>query len=355
MAICKIHRNPDELISIERTKFDKEELQERKHLQTMLKAKIDIIAPDTLVVAEEFSLWEDSKRRIDLLAIDKKANLVVIELKRTEDGGNMDLQAIRYASMISTLTFDKLNNTYDDYLSDNNKEAVDAENLLDFLGWSEPEDDNFAQEVKIILASADFSKELTTSVMWLNDFGLDIRCVRMRPYDNDGEILLDVQTIIPLPEVADYQVKIREKKKKEREARNRDFTKYNVTVGGTKHLSQNKRWMMFRIIAAILKNGGKPKAVIDAIPWRRKGLFEDFEGDLRGKGVCEETFMEKYPDKKSPQAKRFFVDKDQGFHFKGKTYVLTNQWGGDRTLEAVKALQKKFPDLKIEISPVDDE
>ena len=39
-----------------------------------------------LVIADEFSDWEDSRRRIDLLAIDRNANLVVIELKRDEVG-----------------------------------------------------------------------------------------------------------------------------------------------------------------------------------------------------------------------------------------------------------------------------
>lgn len=51
--------------------------------------------------------------------------------------------------------------------------------------------------------AADFSKEITTSVLWLNDQGLDIRCVRLKPYrDNDGNVLIDVQQLIPLPEAA---------------------------------------------------------------------------------------------------------------------------------------------------------
>jgi len=57
-----------------------------------------------------------SRRRIDLLGIDDQANLVVIELKRTEDGGAMDLQAIRYAAMVSAMTFAKAVETYDKYL-----------------------------------------------------------------------------------------------------------------------------------------------------------------------------------------------------------------------------------------------
>jgi hypothetical protein len=58
------------------------------------------------VIAEEFSEWEDSRRRIDLLGGDRDGNLVVIELKRTEDGGHMELQAIRYAAMVSALTME---------------------------------------------------------------------------------------------------------------------------------------------------------------------------------------------------------------------------------------------------------
>ena len=61
-------------------------MQERRDLQRLLRENVEVIAPDTLVIAEEFGDWEDSRRRIDLLAIDRSANLVVIELKRTEDG-----------------------------------------------------------------------------------------------------------------------------------------------------------------------------------------------------------------------------------------------------------------------------
>ena len=48
-----------------------------------------------MVLAEEFGDWQDSRRRIDLLCLDRDAGLVVVELKRTEDGGHMELQAIR--------------------------------------------------------------------------------------------------------------------------------------------------------------------------------------------------------------------------------------------------------------------
>src|SRR5215470_12922041 len=90
------------------TTFGAAGIRERADLQRLLRSNIGVVSPDTLVVAEEFGEWEDSRRRIDLLGLDREANLVVIELKRTEDGGHMELQAIRYAAMVSTLTFDKV-------------------------------------------------------------------------------------------------------------------------------------------------------------------------------------------------------------------------------------------------------
>jgi hypothetical protein len=54
--------------------------------------------------------------------------------------------------------------------------------ILDFLDWDEPDNHLFAQDVRIVRASAEFSKELTSSVLWLINHDIDIRCVRLKPY-----------------------------------------------------------------------------------------------------------------------------------------------------------------------------
>lgn len=339
--------NEKEINPLQPTTFEQQGLKERQ-VQDMLKNQINLIAPDTLVVAEEFADWEDSRRRIDLLGIDKNANLVVIELKRTQDGGHMELQALRYAAMISTLTFNKLVSVHADYLAKNGIQNDAKIDLLEFLEWDEPDDEQFAQEVKIILVSAEFSKELTTSVMWLNDFGLDIRCVRIRPFINDGHIILDTQTIVPLPEVADYQVKIREKKQREREARNRsmDFTKFDVSIGGRRYEHLGKGRMIFSVVSHILSGGhGKPGQIIDAIPATVKKaeyLFEVYDGKLNS-----EQFTEQYRAAHPADGNvRYFIKDKELFHIDDKTYAFSNQWGVT-TLEAVDALKTAFPELNI--------
>jgi len=65
-----------QITEVQNTQFGIEGIQERTDLQAALRDKITVISPDTLVIAEEFSEWTEGARRIDLLGIDKQANLV---------------------------------------------------------------------------------------------------------------------------------------------------------------------------------------------------------------------------------------------------------------------------------------
>lgn len=65
------------LSHFQETTFQSERLLERRDLQWRLRDSIDIIASDLMVISEEFGSWEDSRRRIDLLCIDRAACLVV--------------------------------------------------------------------------------------------------------------------------------------------------------------------------------------------------------------------------------------------------------------------------------------
>jgi hypothetical protein len=198
---------------------------ERTDIQRLLRTQIEVLGDDLYVLSEEFAEWDDSKRRIDLLAIDKQAWLVVIELKRTQDGGHMELQAIRYASMVAAMTFQRAVEIHEVFLDRMGQPPAEAKDrMLRFLGWSAPDEDSFASDVRIVLVSEGFSKELTTAVLWLNSRDINIRCIRLQPYRSDGKTLIDVQQVIPLPEAQEYTIRIREKQQQERRSRSARFS-----------------------------------------------------------------------------------------------------------------------------------
>ena len=282
---------PDSIHPVPAVRFSDAGIREHGDLQRILREQIEAISPDTLVIAEEFCEWEDSRRRIDLLGVDTDANLVVIELKRTEDGGHMELQAIRYAAMISTLTFERVVELFAAYLNQHGSHADARRKLLDHLGWENADEREFAETVRIVLASADFGKEMTTAVLWLNDQGLDVRCVRLRPYRHCDRLLVDIQQVIPLPEASDYTVQIRAKQQEARSLRrtqDRDFSKFILTLDGSETEPLNKRRAILAVVRFLVAKGASPDAISEALPASKgNGLFVSFPGELDSTEVSQ--------------------------------------------------------------------
>jgi hypothetical protein len=72
---------------------------------------------------------------------------VVVELKRDEDGGHMELQALRYAAMVSAMTFDQAVATLARHRKED--EAAARAAILAHLGWTTPEEDAFAKTLGV--------------------------------------------------------------------------------------------------------------------------------------------------------------------------------------------------------------
>lgn len=241
MAIYKMVGDKERLEEVAATSFGHEGVLERADLQRILRDQPEVLEEGLLIIAEEFGNWQDSNRRIDLLALDSTGRLVVIELKRGETGQHMDLQAIRYAAMVANMTYQQAVDTCQSYLEsraadDETVEEDAGESLIrDHLAGIEEESQVIRTEIpRIILASENFSKELTTCVMWLNDSwlrneNLDIKCVRLQPHRSGENTLLEVSQIIPLPEAQDYLVRVRERE----EERNSNLGSGQYWEGGS--------------------------------------------------------------------------------------------------------------------------
>ncbi len=343
----------DAIIPLAETEFASHGIQERRDIQRILRSRIEVVAPNAMVIADEFGEWEDSKRRVDMLVLDKDANLVVVELKRTEDGGHMELQAVRYASMVSTMTFDQVVAAHGRYLAKIGKAPDGARDaILEFLGWDEPDDDVFAQNIRIVLASAEFSKELISSVLWLIDHGIDISCVRMKPYSLGDQLFIDVQQIVPLPEAADYQFQVREKAEKERAARvsHADYTRFDVSIDGKVHQSVAKRIAIYHVCKHLCDNGVTPEEIARLFTWRNNAWY-------CVDGVVDPDEFARLAGAKAKAGgptfdrPRWFCDDGELVHSNGKTYAVSKMWGGENWRRAMNALKAAFHEHNIDFGP----
>lgn len=345
MALVEFRQDSIELL--QRYTFSEANIKERQDIQRLLRTQIELVAPDVYVIAEEFGDWDASKRRIDLLGIDKSGSLVIIELKRTEDGGHMDLQALRYAAMVSAMTWHQAVEAHAKYranIGENPEEAEDC--ILEFLEWDEPKESAFAQDVRIVLVSADFHPEVTTAVLWLNTRGLDIRCVKLSPYSFGDRLLVNIQPIIPLPEAQEYQVRIREKEQRELIERtsSKDYTKFDLTLGAVTKQGLNKRQAVLEAVRYLFEQGIGPEALLQAVPSRTEGrpLLKWVDGELDQQGFLEHLAS---GDSQAQEnlIERFFSKTELLLKGNGITCAVSNQWGKD-TDQALKELSIAFSD-----------
>jgi hypothetical protein len=199
---------------VESDTFASLNIWERKHVQEWIRQAPEVLGEELLVVSIEFDRFTNSSDRLDILAIDRMGNIVVVELKRDSYAGYADLQSIRYAAMVSSMTIEKLLPYYTIYQkkylkADNPLEEQSRANIEEFVS-----DDNFKElsnTPRIIICSEDFSQEITTTVLWLNSNGLDISCVRIKPHPIGERVAIVPTKIIPLQETQQYLIDVRKK------------------------------------------------------------------------------------------------------------------------------------------------
>ena len=327
-------------------------MYERNDLQRLLRHAIEALGENLLVISEEFGNWEDARRRIDLLALDKDGRLVVVEIKRTEDGGHMELQAIRYAAMVSSMGFEDVLSTYTAHRStDLPENDVDPRaELEEFLGLEDAGDEPvISSDVRIILVSADFGREITTTVLWLNGFeGMDIRCLRLVPYEIEHRVFLDIQQVIPLPQAADYQVQLRRKgAARERANRaGRDYTRFHVIVDGEELPDENKRKAVRLMLQQLVQRGVAPLDFARVLPHSKLRVLE---GQFTKGEEVVSALTESDP---RIDLRRWFVDYPFIDVVADKTIILSTQWGR-QTDDKLRALSEAFPEAKVTFRAAD--
>jgi hypothetical protein len=203
----------DKITSRSPVSFTELGVEERKHLEKWVVENPDILGCELLIITTEFDRFDKSDKRLDVLALDKQGKAAVVELKREAAGSLADLQAVRYAAFCSQMTLAQVVKLRAEHAKVAEEEA--EQQIRDFV-----ERDDFKgpdTQPRIILAAGSFDdEELTSCVLWLRSFRMDISCVEITPYKySEGTLVLVPRVIIPLPEAEDYIVRAEIKKAEE--------------------------------------------------------------------------------------------------------------------------------------------
>lgn len=214
----RINQQTNSIQKIEETTFKEIGASERNHLQEWIAKNPEVLCGDDeslLIIQKEFDGFNDTRERLDLLALDNNGNLVIIENKLDDSGRDVTWQGLKYVSYCASLNTEQIIDIYDAYLSSDEESA--AQNIKDFLGL-ESEEELLLNEgdQRLILVAHRFRKEVTSTVMWLLEKDIKIQCFKAVPFKMGDENLLQLEQIIPLPETQEYVISLQNKEKEEK-------------------------------------------------------------------------------------------------------------------------------------------
>jgi hypothetical protein len=198
---------------LDKKKFTELGFTERAHLQEWLANEPMVFGEDLLIIQKEFDGFDETNERLDLLALDKDANLVIIENKLDDSGRDVVWQALKYASYSSTLKKNQIVEIFQLYL-DKNCRGGEAQKLIcDFLEMPDLSElvINSGNNQRLIFVAAQFRKEVTSTVLWLMTHNIRLQCFKATPYALGDELFLQIEQIIPTPEAAEFMIGINEK------------------------------------------------------------------------------------------------------------------------------------------------
>lgn len=208
-----IDKQKNRIEKIKQVTFSELGFKERGHLQEWLEANPEALGEDFLIIQKEFSGFNDTNERLDLLALDKKGNAVIIENKLADTGRDVTWQALKYASYCSTLTKEQIRNIYQQYLDKRGQDEEATNKLSEFFNNAEYEEltINISQSQRIILVAGSFRKEVTSTVLWLLNFKIKMQCFKALPFALGEQLFLTVEQIIPTKDAEDYTISMVDK------------------------------------------------------------------------------------------------------------------------------------------------
>jgi hypothetical protein len=213
----QINKGTNRITRLEMKTFTELGFREREHLQEWISKDPDCLGEELLIIQKEFDGFLDTRERLDLLAIDKQGNLVIIENKLDDSGRDVTWQVLKYASYCSSLSKDDIRSIFQKHLNYTGVQASAEEMLADFLEKEDFEEVQLNQGTaqRIIMIAATFRKEVTSTVLWLMNFNIRIQCFKVTPYELEDQIFLNFDQILPVKDAQEYIISMASKVQEE--------------------------------------------------------------------------------------------------------------------------------------------
>lgn len=181
------------------TKLKKESYLE-ENLEGWITTNPSLLGEPLLVLGRQVRV-PDINDRMDILALDPQGNAVIIELKIGHLRDPVDMQSLKYASYVSKWGFEDFERELSNFKNKTGKEEFnfnkEYEDFCSDAGVEDIPDINKGQ--RIILVGSGVGDKLGSVTLWLNQHNIDIKVLEIEAYQENDEIFIQPEQIVPEP------------------------------------------------------------------------------------------------------------------------------------------------------------
>jgi hypothetical protein len=332
-----IWRIDQELTQISAVSLDLEE-----RLESILDQDIKVASPNWMVIGRQVNT--DYGKYIDLLAMDRDGNLVVLELKKDKTPREIVAQLLDYGSWIKDLKDNDIATIFEKYLKkyhpNNASQSLDDAFRQHFEVDQLPENLNSEQELVVVASSLDDSTERIVTYL-SGQYGVPINAVFFRVFkDGDREYITRAWFIDP----AEAEINVEDRPSKGiwngefyvsfgvgQDRTWEDAVKYGfISAGNGSWYSRtlgllepgNRIWVnvpgkgyvgvgsvlepMIRVDQFKVKQDDGTQVLINQLPVSAPGMFHDQDDDEKAEYLVKVDWIETVPLDQAIKEKGFF-------------------------------------------------
>lgn len=193
--------------------FEEPAFEGEREFENLLEQDADFLLDNEqlLIIGRQVPTHEEAEKetpKCDLLALDRDANCVIIELKSEKATRTVIAQALEYAADVSKLGYKELDKITRETFRQQGKPYKSLLALHNTFFDIEPgalRQSSFNQKQRIIIISEGADKRLLEVAEYLRSYGVDITYISYFSYRKADEILVNTETLLGYPVISETQ------------------------------------------------------------------------------------------------------------------------------------------------------
>lgn len=196
-------------------------LVDERTLEKVILGHPEVAGERLLVLGSQLTEFEEDLDRLDVLAIDERGEIVLLELKVDEKYRVSDLQALAYAAAYANQEPRNFAETLRRSMTQRGEVTATLEEAKDriarFVG-KDFEDWEPSQYVRIKVIAPAFPTRVLATIRWLRELhGVHIEAIQVNLFESSPDsYYLTFERVLPLPDAAEFELTWRDRERRRR-------------------------------------------------------------------------------------------------------------------------------------------